>query len=73
MLCVCIYIYIYTHTCVCVCVYAYTRVCVYIYVHTQSYILFRIRHNKLGYYHLTDENKQIKTIELTEGHEASKQ
>ena len=48
-------------------------VCVYIYAYTQSYILFRIRHSKLGYYHLTDENKQIKTIQFTEGHEASKQ
>lgn len=52
-------------------IYAYTCVCVYIY--TQSYIFFKIRHNKLGYYHLTDENKQIKTVQLTEGHEASKQ
>ena len=49
----------------------HTHVCVYMY--TQSYIFIKIRHNMLGYYHLTDENKQIKIVQLTEGHEASKQ
>ena len=59
----CVYIHVSTYICIHMCV------CMY----TQSYIFFKIRHNKLGYYHLTDENKQIKTVQLTEGHEASKQ